>query len=172
MRKRYPKYLVLFALLILFLPAQCTPRVHVAAGGQFIDPERYFELSIPLNGWQLLSWEKVNLVLWDSQTGATIVVNVNRLKGDLNLIALANHLLISFEGERIISRDTEQIDGREALKTVLEARVEQTAITAEAYVVRGNGVSYDIVFWAPRDVFPRQVEAFHHVLASLHFLQP
>jgi hypothetical protein len=172
MRKVDSKYLVLFALLILLLSAHCTPRVHVAAGGHFIDPQRYFELSIPSNDWQLLSWEKVNLVLWDPQTGATIVVNVNRLKEDLNLIALANNLLISFEGERIISRDTERIDGREALKTVLEARVEQTDITAEAHVVRGKGVSYDIVFWAPRDVFPRQAEAFHHVLASLHFLQP
>jgi hypothetical protein len=172
MRKPYPRYLALFTLFTFILCTHCTTPVHVTAGEHFIDPQRNFELSIPQDGWQLLSWKKVNFVLWDSRTGATIVVNVNREKGDLNLISLTNRLLSAFEGERIISQDTEQVDGREALKTVLEARVEQTEITAEAHVVRGNGVSYDIIFWAPLDAFPRQVETFHHLLASLHFLQP
>jgi hypothetical protein len=141
------------------------------AGGSYSDPKGYFEVSIPPNGWQLLSWKGVDFVLWEQETGATIVVNVTPLKQGANLISLTNHLLIAFERKQIISRDNELFQGREALKTVLEAWVERTGITAEVYVVRGQGVCYDIMFWAPRDVFPRRVETFHQLLLSIHFLQ-
>jgi len=120
----------------------------------------------------LLSWKDVDFVLWEQKTGATIVVNVTSLKEETNLIALTNQLLIAFEGKQIISRDSELFQGCEALKTVLEARVEGTEIAAEVYVVRGAGVCYDIMFWAPRDVFPRQVEAFHRLLLGIHILKP
>ena len=101
-----------------------------------------------------------------------MVVNVTPLKQGADLITLTNHLLIAFEGKRIISRDNELFQGREAVKTVLEGRVEKTEIKAEVYVVRGAGVCYDIIFWAPRDVFPRKVEAFRQFLVGITFLQP
>jgi hypothetical protein len=142
------------------------------AGGSYRDAKGHFELTLPDEGWQLLSWKEVDFVLWEQKSGATMVVNVTPLKQGADLITLTNHLLIAFEGKKIISRDTEKIDGREALKTVLEAWVEKTAIMAEVYVVRGEGMYYDIMLWAPREAFPRQVETFHQLLARIHFLQP
>jgi hypothetical protein len=119
----------------------------------------------------MLSWKEVDFTLWDQKSGATMVVNVVPLKQGADLITLTNHVLIAFERKQIISRDTEKIDGREALKTVLEAWVEKTEIKAEVYVVRGEGVCYDIMFWAPLDAFPGQVDAFYQLLLSIHFLQ-
>jgi hypothetical protein len=172
MSKATLRYLVIPLFLFSICCSACARQLKPAAGGSYSDPKGYFEVSIPTNGWQLLSWKGVDFVLWDSGTGATIVVDVNPLKEDLELVTLTNHLLIAFEGKRIISRDTDKVDGREALKTVLEAWVEGTEITAEVYVVQGQGVCYDIIFWAPRDAFPRQVETFHQLLPSIHFLQP
>jgi hypothetical protein len=163
------------ALPLLLFSLSCSARAHQlkpVAGGSYSDHKGHFELTLPPQGWQMLSWKDVDFALWDQNTGATMVVNVIPLKQRADLITLTNHLLIAFEGKRIISRETEKIDGREALKTVLEAMVEKTAIMAEVYVVRGEGVCYDILFWAPRDAFSRQVEAFHQLLASVHFLQP
>jgi hypothetical protein len=181
------RYLAFPLLLFSLCCSACAHHLQPAAGESYSDPKGYFEVSMswlnrlrwPLgqshlrqNGWQLLSWKKVNFVLWDSRTGATIVVDVNPLKEDLDLVTLTNHLLIAFEGKRIISRDTAKIDGREALKTVLEAWVEGTEIKAEIYVVQGAGVCYDIIFWAPQDAFPRKEEAFRQFLAGITFLQP
>ena len=166
-------YLTIFLLIISpFLLSNCASRLQFVEGGRYSDPQGYFELSIPENGWQLLSWKDLDFVLWDSRTGSTIVVDVKPLKEDLELAILTNQLLIAFDSKKIISQDMEKIDGREALKTVLEAWTEGTEITVEAYVVRGKGVSYDIIFWAPRDVFPHKVEAFHQLLATIRFLQP
>ncbi|UCC66413.1 MAG: hypothetical protein JSW32_00195 [Deltaproteobacteria bacterium] len=120
----------------------------------------------------LLSWEEVDLALWDSREGATIVVNVNPLRRDLDLSNLTRHLLIAFERKKIISQDPTKVNGREALRTVLEGWAEGTEVKVEAYVVKGNGVVYDILFWSPLDVFSRKVETFHQFLAGLNFLRP
>lgn len=171
MSKASLRYLVFPLILFSLCCSACAHQLKPVAGGSYSDPKGHFELTLPQQGWQMLSWKEVDFTLWDQKSGATMVVNVVPLKQGADLITLTNHLLIAFEGKKIISRDTEKIDGREALKTVLEAMVEKTAIMAEVYVVRGEGVCYDIMFWAPRDAFPRQVETFHQLLASIHFLQ-
>lgn len=119
-----------------------------------------------------MSWEDVDLTLWHEKEGATIVVIVTSLKEDVDLATLARHLLIAFERKQIISQSTVTIDEREAFKTVLKGWVKKTEVKAETYVVRGEGVFYDIIFWAPRDAFPRKVEVFRQLLAGINFLQP
>jgi hypothetical protein len=171
MSKTSLRYLVFPLILFSLCCSACAHQLKPAAGGSYSDPKGHFELTLPDEGWQLLSWEDVDFVLWDRGSGATMVVNVTPLKQGADLITLTNHLLIAFEGKRIISRDNELFQGREAVKTVLEGRVEKTEIKAEVYVVRGEAVCYDIIFWAPRDAFPRRVETFHQLLASIHFLQ-
>jgi len=179
MSKTSLRYLVFPLILFSLCCSACAHQLKPAAGGSYSDPKGHFELTLPWfkdhpreQGWQLLSWEDVDFVLWDRGSGATMVVNVTPLKQGADLITLTNHLLIAFEGKRIISRDNELFQGREAVKTVLEGWVERTEIKAEVYVVRGAGVCYDIIFWAPRDVFPSKVEAFHQFLVGITFLQP
>ena len=123
-------------------------------------------LKVPEGSWQLLSWEDVDCVLWDQKTGATIVVDATPFK-EKERVDLANstrHLLIAFERKQIISQDAVMVKGREAIKTVLTAWAEETEIQAEVYVVRGEGVRYDIILWAPRAVFPGVSELFHRFL--------
>ncbi len=119
-----------------------------------------------------MSWEDVDFALWDPQEGATIVVNVTPLKKDLDLSNLTRHLLIAFERKKIISQSAVEVNGKEALKTVLDGWAQGIKVKAEAYVVRGKGVVYDVVFWSPSEVFSRKVETFHQFLTGLNFLQP
>jgi hypothetical protein len=166
-------YLTIFLIIIsTFLLSSCAHRLQLVEGGRYSDPQGYFELSIPENGWQLLSWKDVDFSLWDQDEGATIVIQVTPLKEDVALATLARHLLIAFEHKRILSQGIEQVNGREAAKTVLEGWVEGTEIKAEAYVVKGDGVFYDIIFWAPQEAFPRKVDAFHQLLGSITLFQP
>ncbi len=171
MSKAFLRYLIIPLILFSLCCSARARQLKPVAGGSYSDPKGNFALTLPEQGWQMLSWKDVDFVLWEEKTGATMVVNVTPLKQGADLIVLTNHLLIAFERKQIVSRETEQLDGREALKTVLEAWVEGTAIKAEVSVVRGTGVCYDIMFWAPRDAFPRQVEAFHQLLLSIHFLK-
>jgi hypothetical protein len=166
------KYLSFLLLLFSLCCSVCASNPKPPAGARYSDAKGYFEISIPPNGWQLLSWKDMDFVLWDQATGATIVVDVNPLKQGEDLANLTRHLLIAFERKQIISQDIEQVQGREALKTVLGAWAEGTEIKAEVYVVRGEGLRYDIIFWAPREVFPHKVQAFRQFLRGITLLQP
>ncbi|OGP54072.1 MAG: hypothetical protein A2Y65_00665 [Deltaproteobacteria bacterium RBG_13_52_11] len=172
MSKAYLKLLVFSILLFPLWCSNCGPHLKPVERGRYSDPQGQFELTLPHEGWQLISWKDVDLALWDPKEGATIVVNVTPLKEDADLATLTRHLLIAFERKQIISQDNEKVRGREAVKTVLEGWVERSEIKAEVYVVRGEGVLYDIIFWAPRDAFPRKVEQFHQFLLGINFLQP
>jgi hypothetical protein len=167
MRKVFFKYLTYFLLFASFSLFHCAPRLQLVERGRYSDPHGYFDLTLPEDGWELLSWENVDFAVWVPNNGATIVVNVTPLQEDVDAATLTRHLLIAFERKHIISQGVDKVDGREAVKTVLEGWVEGTKVKAEVYVVRGEGVVYDIIFWAPRDAFPRTVEAFHHVLAGI-----
>jgi hypothetical protein len=160
--------------LIIFFPlclSNCAPRLQLVEGGIYSDPQGYFELSIPENGWQLLYWKDVDFALWDQDKGATIVIQVTPLKGDVALSTLARQSLIAFERKQVLSQEAVQVNGRDAVKTLLDGWVEETEIKAEAFVVKGDGVFYDIIFWAPREAFPHTVGAFRQVLDSITFLQ-
>jgi hypothetical protein len=166
------KLLALPICLFPFFLSTCAAHLKPIDEGRYSDPQGHFELILPRDGWQLLSWEDVDLALWDPKQGATIVVNVTPLKKDADLATLTRHLLIAFERKQIISQEMAEVDGREALKTVVEGWVERTAIKAEVYVVKGEGVCCDIIFWAPRDAYPRTVELFRQFLLGITFLQP
>lgn len=150
----------------------CAPISHPVEGGKYRDSQGYFEFLLPPGEWAMVSWEEVNCALWDPQDGATMVVNVTPLQEDMDLFILARHLLIAFERKKIISQDTIEVQGRETVKTVLEGVAEGIAVTAEVYVVKGEGMLYDLIFWAPSEVFSRKREVFHHVLNTISFLQP
>lgn len=172
MSKAYLRYLLFPIFLFSLWCPHCGPHLKPIEEGSYSDPKGHFELNLPRGDWQLLSWENVDFALWDPKAGATIVVNWTPLKEELDLTTLTRHLLIAFERKQIISQDNERINGREAVKTVLEGWVEGTEVKAEVHVVRGEGELYDIIFWAPRDAFPRKVEQFHQFLLGINFLQP
>jgi hypothetical protein len=179
MRTACLKYLSLCLLLFFLWCSGCAHHSTPVAAGTYSDPKGHFELILPWlkdhlreGGWQLLSWEDVDFVLWDQKTGATIVVNVTQVKEEVDLAILTRHLLIAFERKTIISQGADLVAGRTAFKTVLAGWVHETEIKAETYVVKDEGVVYDVIFWSPRDTFSRTIEQFHRFLGGINFLKP
>ena len=174
MRQACRKYFLYSFILLLLWCAGCAHQLTPVATGTYSDPRGHFALTLPEGGWQMLSWEEVDCVLWDQKTGATIVVDAApfKEKEKIDLANLTRHLLIAFERKQIISQDAVHVKGREALRTVLTAWAEGTEIQAEIYVVRGEGVRYDIILWAPRSVFPSVSGVFHRFLENVTFAQP
>jgi hypothetical protein len=167
MRKVFYTYLTCLRLFISFSLIHCASHLQLVEGGRYSDPQGYFDLTLPEGDWELLSWKDVDFVLWAPKNGATIVITVTPLQEDMDATTLTRHLLIAFEHKHIISQGIDKVDEQEAIKTVLEGSVEGNEVMAEVYVLKGEGVVYDIIFWAPQDAFPRTVEAFHHVLAGV-----
>jgi hypothetical protein len=174
MRQVNWKYFFCSLIPILFWCAGCAHQLTPLTNGTYNDPRGRFALTLTEGSWQLLSWEDVDCVLWDQKTRTTILVDATPFKEreKVDLANVTRHLLIAFERKEIISQDSVMVKGREAIRTVLTAWAEETEIAAEIYVVRGEGMRYDILVWAPRAVFPGVSGLFHRFLEDITFSLP
>lgn len=70
--------------------------------------------------------------------------------GDPPLEVLTQHLLIGFADHQLITQATEPLDGREALRSRYEAKLDGVPVELELVVLKKNGCVHDFTFVAPR----------------------
>ena len=63
---------------------------------------------------------------------------------DVPLDVLSNHLLIGFEDRKEVSRDPLVLDGRGALRTRVDARLDGVSVVLDVVVTRKDGCTYDL----------------------------
>ncbi len=83
------------------------------------------------------------------------------------LTALTNRLLIGYSERNDLSSELVQLDRREALHTIIEAKLDGVPVTLDLYVMKRNGCIFDLSFAAPvarfaegKDEFERFVRGF------------
>jgi hypothetical protein len=109
------------------------------------------------------------LAFRDESAKTTILVNARcRQDGDdVPLVALTNHLFMTFTNRETIEQKVEPMDGREALHTLMRAKLDGVAKSFDVYVLKKDGCVYDFInisspetFDAARPVFERFVLGF------------
>jgi hypothetical protein len=81
----------------------------------------------------------------DPATGTVITISARcgRDGDDVPLEALTKHLFIQFTDREIVSETKVQLDGREALRTELTARLDGVQRRFRVYVLKKDGCVYD-----------------------------
>jgi len=79
---------------------------------------------------------------------------------DVPLTALTQHLLIGFTEREVTEQKTVQLDGREALHTVLHAKLDGVVTGLSLYVLKKDGCVYDLIYAAPPASFTSALPAF------------
>lgn len=79
---------------------------------------------------------------------------------DVPLSALTQHLLIGFTEREVTEQKTVQLDGREALHTVLSAKLDGVKTGLSLYVLKKDGCVYDLIYAAPPASFANGQPAF------------
>jgi len=114
------------------------------------------------------SWERTLdiegplIAFHDKTTGGTIDVygRCGKDGDDVPLVALTKHLLIGFTEREITEEKTVPMDGREALHSVVTAKLDGVPVTLSIYVMKKDGCVYDLVYVAKPSRFAEGVEAF------------
>lgn len=108
------------------------------------------------------SWERIEaqgtaLAFRDARGGATIAVNGRCGKGedDVPLAALTRHLFFQFTEREASVEEVVPFDGREALHTVMTAKLDGVAKRFDVWVMKKDGCVYDLYLIAA----PEQFEA-------------
>lgn len=105
--------------------------------------------------WQLLPAQGTALAFRDDAAGATIAVNGRCGKDaeDVPLAALTRHLFLQFTEREISTEEVVPFDGREALHTVMSAKLDGVPKSFDVWVLKKDGCVYDLYLIAAPERF-------------------
>jgi hypothetical protein len=118
--------------------------------------------------WQRLDVETARLAYRDPATDTIVFVNARcgRDADDVPLAALTQHLFIQFTERNIVSQRTFDLDGREALRTELRAKLDGVPRRFRVVVLKKNGCVYDFTEIATAKATPQSDSVFDTVIAG------
>jgi hypothetical protein len=116
-------------------------------------------------GWERLEVSDASVAYRDEANGATIAVN-GRCQGedDVPLAALTQHLFLRFTEQEIAKQEVVPFDGREAMHTVLSAKLDGVPKRFDVWVLKKDGCVYDLLFIADPTRFDAGAPAFERLV--------
>jgi hypothetical protein len=166
---RAPAALVALALLAFAAFAGCaTPpryegQVYTGGGLQFrVGPEPA--------GWSRIQTNHGLLAFRSEEEHATVLVNgrCGQDGDDVPLAALTAHLFLQFTERAVEEEETLPFDGREARRTVLQAKLDGVPRRLEVVVTKKDGCVYDFVLITPPEAFAAARPGFDRFVAGFH----
>lgn len=150
---------------LLLLPAVLLGIAGCSAGlqGDVFHGEGFaFRIGPLPESWRRIDISHAALAFRDERDDGSIVVNARcGVDGeDVPLEALTQHLFLRFTERTIEEQKVFPFDRREAMRTVLTAKLDGVPMKFEVWVLKKDGCVYDLAFMAPAPRFARGAEEF------------
>jgi hypothetical protein len=116
------------------------------------------------SGWRRIQVDGADLAFRDDERSGSALFNVRcgQRDDDAPLTALTAHLIMGTTEREFDAQDTVPFDGREALHTLLRAKLDGVPMQYDIYVMKKNGCLYDLVYVAPPGLFAAGAADFEH----------
>jgi hypothetical protein len=108
-------------------------------------------------GWRVVHLESAAIGFYSADVGGVIEANAS-CRDDAEatpLAALTRLLLIGYTDRDIKAQAKVPLDEREALRTLVDAKLDGVPMSLELYVMKRNGCIFDLSYAAPPDRFTR-----------------
>lgn len=118
--------------------------------GYFVKGGLKYRVEGPGEGWRPVRLQETDLA-WAFASGPQ-VLSMNSgcgEHGDPSLEVLTTHLLFGFTERLLLSQETAQLDGREALRTRARGKLDGVEVELGVTVLKKNGCVYDVQYVAP-----------------------
>jgi len=114
--------------------------------------------------WRRISVDGADLAFRDEDRSGSALFNVRcgLRDDDAPLSVLTDHLIMGTTEREFDAQDTVPFDGREALHTLLRAKLDGVPMQYDIYVMKKNGCLYDLVYVAPPGRFADGATDFEH----------
>jgi hypothetical protein len=131
-----------------------------------------FRLPAAPSGWEPIDVSDAALAYRDEPSAGTILVNgrCDKDGDDVPLSSLTQHLFMRFTDREITREETVPFDGREALHTVITAKLDGVPKSFSAWVLKKDGCVYDLVYVADPERFGAGAARFDAYATQLHIL--
>lgn len=152
-------------LLSVGLAACVTPSVHDRTfKSRYADYVRHF----PVTGWRNVSIKEADAAWVSEADDSSLLVNsLCQNSDDIPLLALTNHLLIGMTEQTVVSQKTMPWSGREALESIISAKVDGVSRRFRIFVFKKNGCVYDVILASSPNNFDAHEKAYEAVLDQL-----
>lgn len=129
-----------------------------------------FRVPPPPSTWERLSADGASLAFRDTNGGATIAINgrCGKDADDVPLASLTQHLFLMFTERDLVSQEVVPFDGREAMHTVLSAKLDGVPKKFDVWVLKKDGCVYDMYLIAEPSRFDAEVGEFRKVVSGFH----
>lgn len=133
-----------------------------------------FRLPPPPASWVPLEQPDVALAYRDEANDATILISgrCGIENDDVPLVALTNHLFLQFTERTEELQEVVPFDGREALHTVLVAKLDGVSLRYDAWVLKKDGCIYDLLHFAPPASSEAGLPAFRELVRGFATVRP
>jgi hypothetical protein len=120
-------------------------------------------------GWRRIQVEGADLTFRDDERSGSALFNVRcgQRDDDAPLAVLTDHLIMGTTEREFDAQDTVPFDGREALHTLLRAKLDGVPMQYDIYVMKKDGCLYDLVYVAPPGHFADGAADFEHFAMGL-----
>jgi hypothetical protein len=121
-----------------------------------------FRTGEPPAAWQRLDVSQGELAFRDEASDATIAVNgrCGRDSDDVPLRSLTEHLFFQFTERVVEVQEVVPFDEREAMHTVMVAKLDGVPKKFDVWVLKKDGCVYDLLYFARPSSFDAGVGAF------------
>jgi hypothetical protein len=121
-------------------------------------------------GWTPITVQGADLAYRDEAHEGSVLFDVrcHDRDDDAPLSSLTEHLIMGTTERAVQSEETVPFDGREALHTLMTAKLDGVPMQYDLYVMKKDGCVYDLVFVAPPDRFSQGLAAFEQFVGGLH----
>ncbi|MGV3624058.1 MAG: hypothetical protein ACO1OB_24790 [Archangium sp.] len=127
---------------------------------------RYRIGAIPA-GWQAVGLEGNDLAFQSLDSPHSVAVNATcEDHDDPPLDVLTRHLLMGFTERETVSQRVEALDGRDALRTRVTAKLDGVPVELILVVLKKNGCVYDFTYLSPVGRGAERVAVFDQLLAQ------
>jgi hypothetical protein len=125
-----------------------------------------FQIREPGDGWKRLDANPAALAYRNERSNASMMINARCGKDgdDVPLIALTNHLFLMFTDKDVQTQEVVPFDDREAMHTVMNAKLDGVPMTYDVWVLKKDGCVYDLLYLAPEASFGEAHGAFEQLV--------
>jgi len=123
--------------------------------------------------WKRLQVTNTRLAFRDESAESTVLVNARCGKDgeDVPLLALTQHLFMTFTERETLEQKVVPMDGREAMHTILRAKLDGVPKMFDAHVLKKDGCVYDFVVISPPDKFEASRQVFENFVGGFHTMR-
>jgi hypothetical protein len=133
-----------------------------------------FRIGAIPESWRRVEVSHAALAFRDDRDGATVVVNARcgLDAEDVPLESLTQHLFLRFTEREILEQAVIPFDQREAMRTVVTAKLDGVPMKFDVWVLKKDGCVYDFAYMTAPPRFLRGAEEFERFVRGFSTLSP